>query len=115
MQVAPVKQGSLGIIHCLTVSALSGKWIEIAFWTIFAAVQRQESVGQGPQLFQTFTVHTSHITKVMLSAKHLVSGRSNSKVYFLRKCSNIPGKALFHDGEIKLFNQVTGPANCIFY
>ncbi|KAI0232565.1 BTB/POZ domain-containing protein KCTD3 [Lamellibrachia satsuma] len=31
-----------------------------------------ESIGQGPQLFQTFSVHTSPITKVMLSSKHLV-------------------------------------------
>ncbi|KAI0232789.1 hypothetical protein LSAT2_016894 [Lamellibrachia satsuma] len=40
---------------------------------LFATRLHQESVGQGPQLFQTFTVHTSPITKVMLSAKHLVS------------------------------------------
>ena len=57
-------------------SALSGKYIEIAYWTISGAVQvilqHPELVMQGPQLFQTFTVHTSCITKVMLSAKHLV-------------------------------------------
>ena len=99
MQVAPVKQGSLGSVHCLTVFSLSGKWIEIAYWTISGAVQHQESVGQGPQLFQTFTVHTSPITKVMLSAKDLVSGRSNSQVYFVGKYSNIHGKALCHDGD----------------
>ncbi|KAI0212391.1 BTB/POZ domain-containing protein KCTD3 [Lamellibrachia satsuma] len=56
--------------------ALSGKWIEIAYWTISGAahvvLQQPESIGQGPQLFQTFSVHTSPITKVMLSSKHLV-------------------------------------------
>ena len=44
-------------------------------------------------------VHRTHQHKHMLSAKHLVSGRSNSKVYFLGKYSNIHGKALFHDGD----------------
>ncbi|KAI0231223.1 BTB/POZ domain-containing protein KCTD3, partial [Lamellibrachia satsuma] len=64
-------------VYLTPKTALSGKWIEIAYWTISGAVQvilqHPESVGQGPQLFQTFTVHTSPITKVMLSAKHLVS------------------------------------------
>ncbi|KAI0231844.1 hypothetical protein LSAT2_017789 [Lamellibrachia satsuma] len=42
--------------------ALSGKWVDIAYWTISGAVQHQESVDR-PTLFQTFTVHTSPITK----------------------------------------------------
>ena len=62
-------------------------------------LQHLESVGQGPQLFQTFSVHTSPITKVMLLSKHLVSGRSNSQVYIFGKYSNILGKALFNDGD----------------
>lgn len=37
-------------------------------------VQHPETVGSGPQLFQTFTVHRSPVTKIMLSEKHLVSG-----------------------------------------
>ena len=37
-------------------------------------VQHPETVRQGPQLFQTFTVHRSSIVKVKLSEKHLVSG-----------------------------------------
>lgn len=36
-------------------------------------VQHPETVGSGPQLFQTFTVHRSPVTKIMLSEKHLVS------------------------------------------
>ncbi|OCT79417.1 hypothetical protein XELAEV_180262275mg, partial [Xenopus laevis] len=36
-------------------------------------VQHPETVGSGPQLFQTFTVHRSSVTKIMLSEKHLVS------------------------------------------
>ncbi|KAI0236610.1 BTB/POZ domain-containing protein KCTD3 [Lamellibrachia satsuma] len=66
---------ALGI--CLTPkTALSGNWIEIAYETrsgaVWVIVQHQLSVGQGPQFFQTFTIHSSPITKVM-SEKHLVS------------------------------------------
>lgn len=38
-------------------------------------VQHPETVGSGPQLFQTFSVHRSPVTKIMLSEKHLISGR----------------------------------------
>lgn len=57
---------------------MSGNWIEIAYGTSSGAVrvivQHPETVGSGPQLFQTFTVHRSPVTKIMLSEKHLVSG-----------------------------------------
>ena len=76
-------------------------------------VQHPESVGQGPQLFQAFTVHTSPITKVMLSEKHLVSGRSNCLGFPPEIClgnSVYPAglevvvvKALFHDDGHVLF------------
>ncbi|KAI0238846.1 BTB/POZ domain-containing protein KCTD3 [Lamellibrachia satsuma] len=107
-------------VYLAPTTALSGKCIEIAYWTISGAAQmilqqpenmtglgvarhdtelavksitvavlskkgkvgvwhstaqnwqQPESIGQGPQLFQTFSVHTSPITKVMLSSKHLV-------------------------------------------
>lgn len=62
---------------CL-LSGVSGNWIEIAYGTSSGAVrvivQHPETVGSGPQLFQTFTVHRSPVTKIMLSEKHLVSG-----------------------------------------
>lgn len=58
---------------------VSGNWIEIAYGTSSGAVrvivQHPETVGSGPQLFQTFTVHRSPVTKIMLSEKHLVSGK----------------------------------------
>lgn len=60
------------------VLGVSGNWIEIAYGTSSGAVrvivQHPETVGSGPQLFQTFTVHRSPVTKIMLSEKHLVSG-----------------------------------------
>lgn len=36
-------------------------------------VQHPETVGHGPQLFQTFTVHQSPVIKVTLSEKYLIS------------------------------------------
>lgn len=60
------------------LKGVSGNWIEIAYGTSSGAVrvivQHPETVGSGPQLFQTFTVHRSPVTKIMLSEKHLVSG-----------------------------------------
>lgn len=56
---------------------LSGNWIEIAYGTKSGAVkvivQHPETVGHGPQLFQTFTVHQSPVIKVTLSEKYLIS------------------------------------------
>ncbi|KAJ8963275.1 hypothetical protein NQ318_018742 [Aromia moschata] len=56
---------------------LCGNWIEIAYGTTSGAVrvivQHPETVGHGPQLFQTFTVHQSKVIKVTLSEKYLVS------------------------------------------
>lgn len=64
---------------------MSGNWIEIAYGTSSGAVrvivQHPETVGSGPQLFQTFTVHRSPVTKIMLSEKHLVSGEGWRATY----------------------------------
>ncbi|XP_008211196.1 BTB/POZ domain-containing protein KCTD3 isoform X1 [Nasonia vitripennis] len=60
-----------------TTQGLCGNWIEIAYGTksgsVRVIVQHPETVGHGPQLFQTFTVHQSSVTKVTLSEKYLVS------------------------------------------
>ncbi|KAL4717945.1 hypothetical protein ACJJTC_001363 [Scirpophaga incertulas] len=56
---------------------LCGNWIEIAYGTRYGSVrvivQHPETVGHGPQLFQTFTVHQNPITKVSLSENYLIS------------------------------------------
>lgn len=56
---------------------LCGNWIEIAYGTssglVRVIVQHPETVGHGPQLFQTFTVHQTPITKVALTTTHLIS------------------------------------------
>ncbi|KAM8706258.1 hypothetical protein ACLKA7_010520 [Drosophila subpalustris] len=58
-------------------SSISGNWIEIAYGTKSGAVriivQHPETAGHGPHLFETFFVHQSPITKVMLSENYLVS------------------------------------------
>ena len=58
-------------------NCVSGNWIEIAYGTSSGAVRvivhHPETVGHGPQLFQTFTVHRSPILRVKLSEKLLVS------------------------------------------
>ncbi|VDO26476.1 unnamed protein product [Onchocerca flexuosa] len=56
---------------------LRGNWIEIAYGTssgsVRVIVQHPETVGHGPQLFQTYTVHTSPVTRVALTTNHLIS------------------------------------------
>ena len=54
-----------------------GNSIEIAYGTIGGTVrvliQHPETVGHGPQLFQTFKVHLNAISSVMLSDQYLIS------------------------------------------
>ncbi|UYV82940.1 KCTD3 [Cordylochernes scorpioides] len=65
------------IHNVVVVAGLCGNWIEIAYGTSSGAVrvivQHPETVGHGPQLFQTFTVHRSPVTRVRLSEKFLIS------------------------------------------
>ncbi|XP_063221701.1 BTB/POZ domain-containing protein KCTD3 isoform X2 [Bacillus rossius redtenbacheri] len=64
-------------VYLTPKTSLCGNWIEIAYGTssgtVRVIVQHPETVGHGPQLFQTFTVHQSPVTKVTLSEKFLVS------------------------------------------
>lgn len=59
---------------------LCGNWIEIAYGTkngnVRVIVQHPETVGHGPQLFQTYSVHNSPITRVALTTNSLISGKS---------------------------------------
>uniref|UniRef100_A0A2R5LAI4 BTB/POZ domain-containing protein KCTD3 n=1 Tax=Ornithodoros turicata TaxID=34597 RepID=A0A2R5LAI4_9ACAR len=64
-------------VYLTPKTSLTGNWIEIAYGTSSGAVrvivQHPETVGHGPQLFQTYTVHRSPVTKVVLSEKYLIS------------------------------------------
>ncbi|VDM98767.1 unnamed protein product [Thelazia callipaeda] len=69
---------------------LRGNWIEIAYGTssgsVRVIVQHPETVGHGPQLFQTYTVHTSPVTRVALTANHLISGFLHNITAFIEVC-----------------------------
>lgn len=64
-------------VYLTPKTSICGNWIEIAYGTksgmVRVIVQHPETVGHGPQLFQTFTVHQNPVTKVKLSEKFLVS------------------------------------------
>ena len=64
----------------LLFTDVSGNWLEIAYGTstgmVRVIVQHPETVGSGPHLFQTFTVHTSPVIKVVLAEEHLISGKN---------------------------------------
>lgn len=59
----------------LFLTDICGNWIEIAYGTrsgsVRVIVQHPETVGHGPQLFQTFTVHQSPVTKVISTSIYL--------------------------------------------
>lgn len=64
-------------VHLTPRATFSGNWIEIAYGTSAGAVRvivhHPETISSGPQLFQTFTVHRSSVSSVILSEKHLIS------------------------------------------
>ena len=70
----PVQEAITAISVYLTPkTSMCGNWIEIAYGTssgtVRVIVQHPETVGHGPQLFQTFTVHRSPVTKVISSQR----------------------------------------------
>ncbi|KAJ7365459.1 BTB/POZ domain-containing protein kctd3 [Desmophyllum pertusum] len=75
-------------VYLTPKTCLSGNWIEIAYGTssgtVRVIVQHPETVGHGPQLFQTFMVHRNPVLKVMLSEKksrvHLFRVQSRAHV-----------------------------------
>ncbi|CAI5450307.1 unnamed protein product [Caenorhabditis angaria] len=58
-------------------TSVCGNWIEIAYGTssgtVRVIVQHPETVGHGPQLFQTYKVHNSAVTRISLTTAHLIS------------------------------------------
>ena len=68
------------IFSCLYyyITGISGNTVELAYGTdhgtVNIIIQHPETVGRGPQLFQTFSVHRCAVAHVHLSDKHLLSG-----------------------------------------
>lgn len=99
----------------------SGNWIEIAYGTstgtVRIIVQHPETTyGQGPQLFQTFTVHCSPVVKVMISERHLVAVcseynhvRSWSVTRFRGMISTQPGSMPLASFKIVSIDDPTSP------
>ena len=54
-------------VYLTPKTSISGNWIEIAYGTtsgtVRVIVQHPETVGQCPQLFQTYNVHRAPVTK----------------------------------------------------
>lgn len=101
----------------------SGNWIEIAYGTSSGAVrvivQHPETVGSGPQLFQTFSVHRSPVTKIMLSEKHLISVcadnnhvRTWTVTRFRGMISTQPGSTPLSSFKILSLDDIDGHAGC---
>ncbi|XP_064293476.1 SH3KBP1-binding protein 1 [Phalacrocorax carbo] len=101
----------------------SGNWIEIAYGTssgvVRVIVQHPETVGSGPQLFQTFTVHRSPVTKIMLSEKHLISVcadnhhvRTWTVTRFRGMISTQPGSTPLASFKILSLDDLDAPAGC---
>ncbi|XP_045041511.2 SH3KBP1-binding protein 1 isoform X3 [Desmodus rotundus] len=101
----------------------SGNWIEIAYGTssggVRVIVQHPETVGSGPQLFQTFTVHRSPVIKTMLSEKHLISVcadnnhvRTWSVTRFRGMISTQPGSTPLASFKILALESADGHGGC---
>ncbi|KAG7470715.1 hypothetical protein MATL_G00116760 [Megalops atlanticus] len=101
----------------------SGNWIEIAYGTssgtVRVIVQHPETVGSGPQLFQTFSVHRSPVTKIMLSEKHLTSVcadnnhvRTWTVTRFRGMISTQPGSTPLNSFKILSLEDIDGHAGC---
>ncbi|XP_048837131.1 SH3KBP1-binding protein 1 [Brienomyrus brachyistius] len=101
----------------------SGNWIEIAYGTssgtVRVIVQHPETLGSGPQLFQTFSVHRSPITKITLSEKHLTSVcadnnhvRTWTVTRFRGMISTQPGSTPLTSFKILSLDDVDGHGSC---
>uniref|UniRef100_A0A8C9TNN2 BTB/POZ domain-containing protein KCTD3 n=1 Tax=Scleropages formosus TaxID=113540 RepID=A0A8C9TNN2_SCLFO len=101
----------------------SGNWIEIAYGTssgtVRVIVQHPETVGSGPQLFQTFSVHRSPVTKIMLSEKHLTSVcadnnhvRTWTVTRFRGMISTQPGSTPLSSFKILALEDIDGHGGC---
>jgi len=102
-------------------TTVTGNWIEIAYGTssgvVRVIVHHPETVGHGPQLFQTFTVHRSRINKVKLSEELLVSVcaednhvRTWSVTRFRGMISTQPGSTSIASFKIMSLEETSEPA-----
>jgi len=78
--------------------------IEIAYGTplgnLRVIIQHAQTLGHGPQLFQTFSVHSAGIQRVMLSEKYLVSVCQNDNHVRSWKITRFRGRMSTQPGSI---------------
>ena len=64
--------------HTHAVPGSMQNWMEVAYGTkegsVRVVVRHPENIGQAPQIFQSYNVHTCPILRVVLGEKHLISG-----------------------------------------
>ncbi|KAJ6663618.1 hypothetical protein lerEdw1_009697 [Lerista edwardsae] len=110
-------------VYLTPKSSNNGNWIEIAYGTssglVRVIVQHPETVGSGPQLFQTFAVHRSPVTRVMLSERHLISVcadnnhvRTWTVTRFRGMISTQPGSTPLASFKILALESVDGLGGC---
>ena len=63
-------------------------WMEVAYGTqagsVRVVVRHPENIGQAPQIYQSYNVHTCPILRVVLGEKHLISGEHVASCPFTR-------------------------------
>ncbi len=68
------------IIIMVTVPGSGQNWMEVAYGTsagtVRVVVRHPENIGQAPQIFQSYSVHTCPIMRVVLGERHLISGNA---------------------------------------
>ncbi|KRZ35468.1 BTB/POZ domain-containing protein KCTD3 [Trichinella pseudospiralis] len=107
-------------IYLTPKSSMSGNWLEIAYGTNTGAVriiaQHPETAGHSPQLFQTFTVHRARISRVALTAGHLISVcseynhvRSWSLTRFRGMINTQPGSTPLASFKVMTLESADGP------
>lgn len=109
----PNGEGITALSVYFTASASSDKCFEIAYGTTHGTVrviiQHPETVGQPPLLFQTYSVHSSPIKRVMLSEKLLISVCEHDNHVRTWKVARFRGRISTQPGSIPLasFNVAT--------
>ncbi|XP_064402995.1 BTB/POZ domain-containing protein KCTD3-like isoform X2 [Halichondria panicea] len=102
----PCKEPITALSVYVTSNAFPGdteNWMEVAYGTrggaVRVVVRHPENIGQAPQVFQTYNVHTCPIMKVVLGEKHLISVcaenhvRSWTMTRFRGRISTQPGSS----------------------
>ena len=68
-------------VYCVPIASTGSDqtWMEVAYGTrgggVRVIVRHPENIGQAPQLFQSYNIHSCAVSQVVLGEKNLVSGK----------------------------------------